>query len=434
MPMPTLRASAGEAKRTATPSTRTSPPSGWTAPARIFMSVDLPAPFSPTTAWTMPGAMARSTPVRAWIPPYASRRSTTSTAGGGVGIDGWVIATSADPLLRFVGDGLDVRRPIRDLPVDERLVVLACLRGRGRQRFELAEGQRRQVERLLHAVGRHDLRAGVEEPALRQVHGRGLADGVGQDLDRQVALHEGGLAEADVGVARLDLGEVLGGQAIAAADERRRGVGRLQLAEAGDVRRAQADEGLGVRVGREERLPGGVVLVGRDLDVEWAEDLEPGGGLQRFLDAPRPVLEHREAREAVADDDRAGGTRAAQLLDDLLAEDASALDGTLADVRRLDRGHEQVELHDRGAAVDDLVERARHRLAGDGRRDPLDASGDEGLDGLELGVGVTSLGTRDLEVDIEVLRRGIRAVDDLLDERVAQDVGDEPELDRLGRG
>src|SRR6185503_12347761 len=198
MPMPTLRASAGEAKRTATPSTRTSPPSGSTAPARIFMSVDLPAPFSPTTAWTMPGAMARSTPPRAWITPYALRRSTTSTAGGGVGIDGWVIAKLVDPLLGFVGDGLDLRRPVGDLPVDERLVVLARLLGRGRQRFELAEGQRRQVERLLHAVGGHDLGAGIEEPALREVDGRGLADGVGQDLHRQVALHERRLAEADV--------------------------------------------------------------------------------------------------------------------------------------------------------------------------------------------------------------------------------------------
>src|SRR6187397_1271005 len=145
MPMPTLRASAGEAKRTATPSTRTSPSSGWTAPARIFMSVDFPAPFSPTTAWTMPGAMARSTPVRAWIPPYALRRSTTSTAGGGAGIDGWVIANPADPLLRLVFDGLDVRRPIRDLAVDERLVVLARLLGRGRQLFELGKGQRRKA-------------------------------------------------------------------------------------------------------------------------------------------------------------------------------------------------------------------------------------------------------------------------------------------------
>ena len=121
------------------------------------------------------------------------------------------------------------------------------------------------------------------------------------------------------------------------------------------------------------------------------------------------------------------------------AEDASALDGPFADVRRLDRGHEQVELHDRGARVDDLVETAGHRFARDGRRDALDAGRDERLDGLELRVGVTTLGSRDLQLDVEVVGRGVRAVDDLLDERVAQHVGHEPELDRLrdrgpGRG
>ena len=33
-----------------------SPSSGWTMPVRILTSVDLPAPFSPTSAWTVPGA------------------------------------------------------------------------------------------------------------------------------------------------------------------------------------------------------------------------------------------------------------------------------------------------------------------------------------------------------------------------------------------
>ena len=44
------------------------------------------------------------------------------------------------------------------------------------------------------------------------------------------------------------------------------------------------------------------------------------------------------------------------------------------------------------------------------------------------------LRARDLEVDVEVLGRRLGAVDDLLDERVADDVGDESDLDLLGRG
>ena len=46
------------------------------------MSVDLPAPFSPTTAWTVPAATTRSTPARAWIPPYDLRRPVTAIASG----------------------------------------------------------------------------------------------------------------------------------------------------------------------------------------------------------------------------------------------------------------------------------------------------------------------------------------------------------------
>ena len=40
--------------RTALPSKRISPPSGWWTPDRIFTSVDLPAPFSPMSAVTAP--------------------------------------------------------------------------------------------------------------------------------------------------------------------------------------------------------------------------------------------------------------------------------------------------------------------------------------------------------------------------------------------
>src|SRR5687768_9575593 len=38
------------------------PPSGVCTPASTFISVDLPAPFSPTMAWISPGRRSRSTP------------------------------------------------------------------------------------------------------------------------------------------------------------------------------------------------------------------------------------------------------------------------------------------------------------------------------------------------------------------------------------
>ena len=51
------------------PSTRSPPSSGWTTPVRIFTSVDLPAPFSPTSACTAPRSIAKLTPSRACTPP-----------------------------------------------------------------------------------------------------------------------------------------------------------------------------------------------------------------------------------------------------------------------------------------------------------------------------------------------------------------------------
>jgi len=51
------------------PSRKISPPSGRTAPARAFISVDLPAPFSPTTARMVPGSTARFMSAMATTPP-----------------------------------------------------------------------------------------------------------------------------------------------------------------------------------------------------------------------------------------------------------------------------------------------------------------------------------------------------------------------------
>ena len=67
--MPAALAEAGSGKRTGLPSTDMVPSSGWTTPDMILISVDLPAPFSPSTAWIDPSAQEKSTPSSAVTPP-----------------------------------------------------------------------------------------------------------------------------------------------------------------------------------------------------------------------------------------------------------------------------------------------------------------------------------------------------------------------------
>src|ERR1700736_3397421 len=68
MPIPASRASCGVRRWTGLPSKIISPGCGWYAPARIFMSVLLPAPFSPMKAGTSPGQMLRLTFLRTRTP------------------------------------------------------------------------------------------------------------------------------------------------------------------------------------------------------------------------------------------------------------------------------------------------------------------------------------------------------------------------------
>src|SRR5690606_28052931 len=55
---------------TGAPSMRIVPVSACSAPARILMRVDLPAPFSPTRAWTDPGGIVSCASRIARTPPY----------------------------------------------------------------------------------------------------------------------------------------------------------------------------------------------------------------------------------------------------------------------------------------------------------------------------------------------------------------------------
>jgi hypothetical protein len=66
---PLRTASAVLSNATSRPSRRSVPSSGFTAPATIFTSVDLPAPFSPSSACTEPARTERPAPMRACTPP-----------------------------------------------------------------------------------------------------------------------------------------------------------------------------------------------------------------------------------------------------------------------------------------------------------------------------------------------------------------------------
>src|SRR5580765_6493902 len=67
--MPSLCAEAGVRCATRSPLSSIEPPSGWCAPVMALMSVDLPAPFSPSSAWTSPACKLNETPLRARTAP-----------------------------------------------------------------------------------------------------------------------------------------------------------------------------------------------------------------------------------------------------------------------------------------------------------------------------------------------------------------------------
>ena len=67
--IPSRCAVCGSPIRRGSPSIRRRPSSGWITPVRIFTRVDLPAPFSPTSAWTDAFSIPKLTSVTACTPP-----------------------------------------------------------------------------------------------------------------------------------------------------------------------------------------------------------------------------------------------------------------------------------------------------------------------------------------------------------------------------
>src|SRR5918992_1647916 len=81
IPTPAACAACGCANETSSPSIRIVPRSGWCTPASTFISVDLPAPFSPTTAWISPASQSRLTPCSTSTPRKLLRMSRICSSG-----------------------------------------------------------------------------------------------------------------------------------------------------------------------------------------------------------------------------------------------------------------------------------------------------------------------------------------------------------------
>ncbi len=73
--------SAGDEKRTGSPSSRISPESTGSAPFSALITVDLPAPFSPMTVCTSPAYSCTSTPSSAVTPGNATVTPRSSMSG-----------------------------------------------------------------------------------------------------------------------------------------------------------------------------------------------------------------------------------------------------------------------------------------------------------------------------------------------------------------
>ena len=208
------------------------------APARIFIRVDLPAPFSPTTAWTCRarrrGPCRRGPEIAAvGLAQVGDRDRRRRRRGRTPCCDGRRLAAAGGAWLTWTRRRWARRRCAQFAiwPSTSGLVVGPRPRPAiGGQRLEVGEGQRRQAERLLSTLSAVTIsRARIEEAALDRstvVLPRIASTSI---FDRQIALHERRLAEADVGVAVLDRGEVLGGQVVAAGDERCRALAALSL-------------------------------------------------------------------------------------------------------------------------------------------------------------------------------------------------------------
>src|SRR5579863_404855 len=104
MPTPASRASRAERKRTSAPSRRMTPRYSACTPAMIFISVLLPAPFSPTSPWISPLRKAKSTLLSASTPPNALETPASSSKAdedGNARSPGYARSPGSDQVVPF---------------------------------------------------------------------------------------------------------------------------------------------------------------------------------------------------------------------------------------------------------------------------------------------------------------------------------------------
>src|SRR5947208_3310040 len=123
--MPRCCAARGVGMSTSAPPRRIRPASLWYTPARIFMSVDLPAPFSPTSAWISPRRSSKRQLRSAWTPgkslliPSISTSRSPTASGTHTPRDGPGPSPIRDGPVRFlyfvrVEDAFEVRVRLQD--------------------------------------------------------------------------------------------------------------------------------------------------------------------------------------------------------------------------------------------------------------------------------------------------------------------------------
>ena len=80
MPTPRVRTEAGDGATTSAPCHHMLPEVGLWMPATTFTTVDLPAPFSPRSAWNSPGSTRKSMSFRAVVAPKDLLRFRSSSS------------------------------------------------------------------------------------------------------------------------------------------------------------------------------------------------------------------------------------------------------------------------------------------------------------------------------------------------------------------
>src|SRR6476619_1265546 len=109
MAIPAARAAAGVENAASVPSKTTVPALAGRVPARMFISVDLPAPFAPQTAWTSPASAEKSTWSSASTP--GNRRVSPRVSRSGIVLFRQELGrqVGGEPVVRTIGLG-ELRR------------------------------------------------------------------------------------------------------------------------------------------------------------------------------------------------------------------------------------------------------------------------------------------------------------------------------------